>query len=183
MNKGKKSSSELSALDQAVDAAMAGASYVAVQRLTGVSRSTVRYHVIQRGIARRSVPRSGPKLRAGADVEKAIATVATGISWRRAAEVGGIGLSTLYRHLRGERSGMPGERKRRGSALTAVEREEIRVASSSASPTRRSPSASVAIGQRSGARPGPMGDGVSTEPPRPSSVPHALRVGQSPAGP
>ena len=127
MNKGKKSSSELSALDQAVDAAMAGASYVAVQRLTGVSRSTVRYHVIQRGIARRSVPRSGPKLRAGADVEKAIAAVAAGVSWRRAAEVGGIGLSTLYRHLRGKRSGMPGERKRRGSALTAVEREEIRV--------------------------------------------------------
>jgi IS30 family transposase len=42
-------------------------------------------------------------------------------------EVGGIGLSTLYRHLSGERSVMPGERKLRITALTVVEREEIRV--------------------------------------------------------
>ena len=127
MNKGKKSPSELSALDKAVDAAMAGASYGSVQKLTGVPRSTVRYHVLQRGIARRSIPRSGPKLRAEADIDKALAAVAAGVSWRNAAEAGGIGLSTLYRHLSGERSVMPGERKLRSTALTVVEREEIRV--------------------------------------------------------
>jgi hypothetical protein len=118
VNKGKKSPSELSALDEAVEAATAGANYAAVQRLTGVPRSTVRYHVIQRGIARRSIPRSGPKLGADADVEKARRAVADGVSWRRAAEVGGIGISTLYRDLCGERSVMPGLRKRRSSALT-----------------------------------------------------------------
>ena len=127
VNKGKKSPSELSALDEAVEVAMAGASYRAVERLTGVPHSTVRYHVVQRGIARRSIPRSGPKFRADADIEKALEAVAIGASWRSAAEAGGVGISTLYRHLRGERSVMPGERKRRGAALTAVEREEIRV--------------------------------------------------------
>ena len=127
MNKGSKSPNELSALDEAIDAAMAGVSYGAVERLTGVPRSTVRYHVIQRGIARRSVPRSGPKLRADADIEKALVAVAMGVSWRSAAEAGGVGISTLSRTLRGERSIMPGERKRRDIALTAIEREEIRV--------------------------------------------------------
>jgi IS30 family transposase len=127
VNKGKKSPSELRALDQAVDAAMAGASYVAVQRLTGVPRSTVRYHVISRGIARRSIPRSGPKLRPDADFSKALQAVADGVSWRCAAEAGGIGISTLYRHLCGERSVMQGIRNRRNSALTVAEREEIRV--------------------------------------------------------
>jgi hypothetical protein len=86
VNKGKKSPSELSALDKAVDAAMAGASCGSVQKLTGVPRSTVRYHVLQRGIARRSIPRSGPKLRAEADIDKALAAVAAGVSWRNAAE-------------------------------------------------------------------------------------------------
>jgi hypothetical protein len=108
MNKGSKSPNELSALDEAIDAAMAGVSYGAVERLTGVPRSTVRYHVIQRGIARRSVPRSGPKLRADADIEKALVAVAMGVSWRSAAEAGGVGISTLSRTLRGERSIMPG---------------------------------------------------------------------------
>ena len=127
MNKGKKSPSQLSALDRAVDAAMAGTSYRVVEALTGVPRSTVRYHVNQRGIARRSVPRSGPRLRAHADVEIALQAVAAGVSWRRAAEAGGVGISTLYRHLRGESSVMPGERKRRDGILTVAEREEIRV--------------------------------------------------------
>ena len=71
---------------------MAGASYGAVERLTGVPHSTVRYHVIQRGIARRSIPRSGPKLSADADIEKALVAVAAGVSWRSAAEVGGVGI-------------------------------------------------------------------------------------------
>jgi transposase, IS30 family len=127
VNKGKKSPDELSALDQAVDAVIAGASYKTAGQLYGVPSSTVGYHVVQRGIPRQLIPRSGPKLRADADVEKALAALAAGISWRSAAEAGGIGLSTLYRHICGERSVMPRERKRRSTALTAIEREEIRV--------------------------------------------------------
>ena len=122
----KMSSAELTALDEAVEAAIAGTSYKAVERLTGVPRSTVRYHVIQRGITRSSVPKSGPKLRTAADVEKALRSLAAGDSWRDAAEAGGIGLSTLYRYITGERSVMPRERKR-GRCLTIAEREEIRV--------------------------------------------------------
>ena len=122
----KMSSAELTALDEAVEAAIAGASYKAVEQLTGVPRSTVRYHVIQRGIARSSVPKSGPTLRADADVEKALRSLAAGDSWRDAAEAGGIGLSTLYRYITGERSVMPRDRKR-GRCLTIAEREEIRV--------------------------------------------------------
>ena len=127
MNKGKKSPDELSALDQAVEAVIAGASYKTAGRLYGVPSSTVGYHVAQRGIPRQLIPRSGPKLRADADVEKALDALAAGSSWRSAAETGGIGLSTLYRHICGERSVMPRERKRRSTALTAIEREEIRV--------------------------------------------------------
>lgn len=122
----KMSSAELTALDEAVEAATAGVSYKAVEQLTGVPHSTVRYHVIQRGIARSSVPKSGPKLRADADVGKALRSLADGDSWRDAAEVGGIGLSTLYRYITGERSVMPRERNR-GRCLTIAEREEIRV--------------------------------------------------------
>jgi transposase, IS30 family len=122
----QKSSIELSALDDAVEAALAGASYKAVEQLTGVAHSTVRYHVVKRGIPRSSVPRSGPKLRADADIEKALRSLADGVSWREAAEAGGIGLSTLYRHICGERSVMLPERQR-GGDLTIAEREEIRV--------------------------------------------------------
>ena len=63
MNKGKKSPDELSALDQAVEAVIAGASYKTAGRLYGVPSSTVGYHVAQRGIPRQLIPRSGPKLR------------------------------------------------------------------------------------------------------------------------
>jgi hypothetical protein len=110
MNKGKKSRSELAALDESVEAVIAGASYRTVERLTGVPHSTVRYHVLQRGITRGSIPRSGPQLREDADIEKALEAVAAGTSWRSAAKAGGVGISTLYRQLCGERSVMPRER-------------------------------------------------------------------------
>ena len=122
----KMGQGELSVLDKAVEAAIAGASYKAVEQLTGVPHSTVRYQVIQRGITRSSVPNSGPRLRAGADVAKAMRLLADGSTWREAAEAGGIGLSTLYRHITGERSLMPRERSR-ANYLTMAEREEIRV--------------------------------------------------------
>lgn len=109
MNRGKKSPSELAALDVAVEAVIAGASYKIVERLTGVPHSTVRYHVLQRGITRRSIPRSGPKLREDADIQKALGALAAGMSWRHAADAGGVGISTLYRQLYGERSVMPEE--------------------------------------------------------------------------
>jgi transposase, IS30 family len=127
VNKGKKSPSDLAALDEAVDLAIAGASYRTIERLTGVPHSTVRYQIVARGITRRSIPRSGPQLREDADIEKALEAVAAGTSWRSAAKAGGVGISTLYRQLFGERSVMPRERKRRASALTTAEREEIRV--------------------------------------------------------
>ena len=122
----KMSPSEMAVLDEAVEAAIAGVSYKAVEQLTGVPHSTVRYHVLQRGVPRSSVPKSGPRLREGADAEKALRCLADGDSWRQAAETGGIGLSTLYRYISGERSVMPRER-RRGSGLTIADREEIRV--------------------------------------------------------
>ncbi len=53
-----------------IGVAMPGARYVAVEALTGVPHSTAKNHVVQRGNARHSILQSGPKLRAGPDIEK-----------------------------------------------------------------------------------------------------------------
>jgi len=64
----------LTTLDEAVEAAIAGAGYKAVEQLTGVPHSTVRYHVIQRGIARRWPAPRGP----GHDQQRLLVTPAPG---------------------------------------------------------------------------------------------------------
>lgn len=123
----KTSPIELAALDEAIELVVSGMSYRAASQLTGVPPSTIGYHLVQLGIPRRVVPKSGPKLGADADIDKAIVGIKEGLTRRSAAKSGGVGLSTLYRHLYGERGVMPLPRNRPCSALTVVEREEIRV--------------------------------------------------------
>ena len=129
VNKGKKSPDELSALDQAVEAVIAGASYKTAGRLYGIPSSTVGYHVVQRGIPRQLIPRSGPKLRSDADVGVGTCRPGGGPPPGGAQRLRpeGSGYPPSIGTSAGERSVMPRERKRRSTALTAIEREEIRV--------------------------------------------------------
>jgi transposase, IS30 family len=114
-------------LRAAVESVVAGMSYRDAERMTGVPCSTVRKYVVDRGLVRKSIPRRGPK---GVDrlvLARALEAVADGASHRAAAKAAGIGVSTIGKHVRGERVGMPSERKRRAGALSVSEREEIRV--------------------------------------------------------
>src|ERR1700677_1734 len=93
-------------LDAAIEAVVAGASYRAVEEVTGVPASTVQYNVKRWRVVRRSVPRSGPKLGPGASIELALKAISAGATQLEAARVAGIGISTLGRCLRGERVDM-----------------------------------------------------------------------------
>ena len=114
-------------LDAAIAAVVAGASYRAAQEMTGVPASTIQYNVQRWGVVRKSVPRSGPKLRPGASIEHALEALSAGATQLEAAKVAGIGISTLGRCLRGDRVEMSHVRVRPAGALNLSEREEIRV--------------------------------------------------------
>lgn len=114
-------------LDAAIAAVVAGASYRAAQEMTGVPASTVQYNVQRWGVVRKSVPRSGPKLRPGASIEHALEALSAGATQLEAAKAAGIGISTLGRCLRGDRVEMSHVRVRPAGALNLSEREEIRV--------------------------------------------------------
>lgn len=114
-------------LDAAIEIVVAGASYREAEELTGVPASTVQYNVQRWKVVRRSVPRSGTKLCPEASLEHALQALSAGATQREAAKAAAIGISTLGRHLRGERMDMSHERVRPPGALTLSEREEIRV--------------------------------------------------------
>jgi hypothetical protein len=111
-------------LDAAIEAVVAGASYREAQEMTGVPASTVQYNVQRWKVVRKSVPRSGPSLRQVTSIEHALEALSAGATQREAAKVAGIEISTLGRHLRGERVEMSHVRLR---PLGALSREEIRV--------------------------------------------------------
>jgi IS30 family transposase len=127
MARGRKRRYSDADLQAAVEAVVAGAGYRAVEAMTGVPSSTLRKYVVQRGLVRRSIPRPGPKRFHETVMAPALQAVANGASQRAAAKVAGIGVSTLGKHLRGERGPMAPERIRRAGALSVFEREEIRV--------------------------------------------------------
>jgi IS30 family transposase len=114
-------------LDAAIEAVVAGASYRAAEEMTGVPASTVQYNVQRWGVVRKSVPRSGPRLRPGASIEHALEALSAGATQLEAAKMAGIGISTLGRCLRGDRMEMSHVRVRPAGALNLSEREEIRV--------------------------------------------------------
>jgi IS30 family transposase len=101
---GRKPRSEQSALDAAVEAVLAGASYKSAEALTGVPHSTLRDYVARWGFVRQRVPQDGRK-----------------------PVVDGVEVSTFTTDLGDERVAMTRERKRRPGSLSASEREEIRV--------------------------------------------------------
>jgi IS30 family transposase len=127
MARGRKRRSSQADLDSAVEAVVAGASYDAAAKASGVPPSTIRDNIVARGLERRCVRRLGRRRVAEADVVVALKAIATGASQVEAAAKARIGVSTLRRCLRDERVVVPKERKRRDGSLTTAEREEIRV--------------------------------------------------------
>ncbi len=127
MARGRKRRSSQADLGAAVEAVVAGASYKAAEELTGVPRSTVRDFVARHGLLRRSVPSPGRKKGPSPPVLGALQAISEGAAVKEAAQSAGVGVPTLARRLREEHVQMPRERKRRASALSAPEREEIRV--------------------------------------------------------
>lgn len=109
-------------LEAAIEAVVAGASYETAQLLTGVPQSTVRDHVVRRGLLRRSVPRPGRR-RAGESSlpEEVAAAIAA------SARPAGKGASTAPGDSRVHGVAMGTERRRRDGSLSVAEREEIRV--------------------------------------------------------
>src|SRR5579863_4848750 len=74
-------------LEAAIETVLAGASYERAELVTGVARSTVRDHVVRRGLLRRSVPRPGRR-RAGesSPSEEVAAAIAASARQLRAGE-------------------------------------------------------------------------------------------------
>jgi len=85
MTRGRKRRSSQADLDAAVEAVVAGASYDAAAKATGVPTSTIRDNVVARGVERRCVPRRGRRRVAEADVVVALKAIAAGASQVQAA--------------------------------------------------------------------------------------------------
>ena len=114
------------ALEEALEGCVAGRSLREMSALTGVPASTISVFFQRRGLVRVRVARSGRPGRDGL-VARALADVAGGVSVAAAARATGVSRSTLYGRLRANRVRVATERKRRPDALSAAEREEIRV--------------------------------------------------------
>ena len=111
-------------LELAIEAVVAGASYEVAEQVTGVARSTVRDHVVRRGLVRHKVPRPGRR-RAGASCLPE--EVATAIAAAARNEVARGRASTAVGPKRAHGVAMGTERRRRDGSLSVAEREEIRV--------------------------------------------------------
>jgi predicted DNA-binding protein (UPF0251 family) len=109
-----------------VEAVAGGLSYEDAEKLAGVPRSTIREHVVYWGIVRVSIPRPGRRRRSRTQAEVGAGTSAMAtpraIQTARSAAV-----STIRGCLDRQRGVMPKERRRRESALSVSDREEIRV--------------------------------------------------------
>jgi IS30 family transposase len=125
--KGAKGTWGPSDLEAGIEAVIEGETYKVVEERTGVPGPTIRYHDLRRGLVRKSRAREGRPKVADAKVAVALAALVDGATQREAAQLAGISQSTVWRRAGVQSVVMPMERKRRDGALTAVEREEIRV--------------------------------------------------------
>jgi len=116
----------LSELEAAIEAAVDGETYSAVEERTGIPAPTIRNHVRRRGLVRKAPRAARPRV-VGVDVAVALQALAGGASQRSAAKLAGISQSTVWRRARDHGVAMPMARKRRDGSLTTAEREEIRV--------------------------------------------------------
>ncbi len=111
-------------LEASIEAVVGGASYETAQLLTGVPMSTVRGHVVRRGLLRRRVPRPGRRRVGESSLPE---TVAAAIAAAARHDTAGEGASTAPGRSRAHGGVMGTERRRRDGALSQEEREEIRV--------------------------------------------------------
>ena len=114
-------------LNAAIEAAVGGEPYRAVEERTGIPGPTIRKHLLRRGLVRERSARAGRPKVADISIAVALESLAGGASQRSATEIAGISQSTLWRRARGQGVAMLKERKRRVGSLTIAEREEIRV--------------------------------------------------------
>ena len=110
-------------LETAIEVVVAGASYKTAEMLTGVARSTVRDHVVRRGLLRRSVPRRGRRRAGESCPSEEVAAITASARQLRAGE----GASTALGRSRVHGVAMGTERRRRDGSLSVAAREEIRV--------------------------------------------------------
>lgn len=111
-------------LEASIEAVVAGASYETAELLSGVPMSTVRDHVVRRGLLRRSVPRPGRRRAGESSLPEAVAAAIAAAARHDAAREGA---STAPGRLRAHGGVMGTERRRRDGSLSQEEREEIRV--------------------------------------------------------
>jgi IS30 family transposase len=114
-------------LEVAIEAAIEGETYDAVEKRTGIPGPTIRNHVRRRGLVRTSSARPSRPVVADDKVAVALQALGRGATQRSAATLAGISRSTVWRRARDHGVVMPRERRRRDGSLTASEREEIRV--------------------------------------------------------
>lgn len=115
------------AMEAAIEAVLDGMGYRSAGRLFAVPASTIRSRVVSGGLERRRAPKWGRPAAPAELIARALAVVAGGGRVAEAAAETGLGGSTIRRHVREQGVAMVRERKRRASALTLAEREEIRV--------------------------------------------------------
>ncbi len=127
MVRGRVGGWEKSALEEALEAVVAGQSWRKVSATKGVPRSTLSLNFKRRGWVRVGVARPGPPAVPETVLAEAAEKVAAGAPVKEVAAASGVSASTLYKWLRGQRGPVIIERKRRPTALSAAEREEIRV--------------------------------------------------------
>jgi len=94
---------------------------------SGVPMSTIHRYVKRLGLVRLKAGTPAPPRVSETALDAAWEAVLAGASIRQAAAGAGIGSSTLRARLRGQRLDVAHEHKRRAGALSAAEREEIRV--------------------------------------------------------
>ena len=116
-----------SALEAAVDLVVGGAGYRPAEAATGVSAATIKRYAVSLGlVGTYRVGKGRPRV-AESGLTPALEAIAGGMSVTGAAEAAGVAVSTLRRRLLEQRLGVCHERKRRQTALSPAEREEIRV--------------------------------------------------------
>jgi len=126
MGRGRVASWKPEMLERAVELWAGGMSLRQAGALTGVPHSSLARHIAGRGSVR-----DGPRARwsrvADEVLAPAVAAVLAGQSWTVAANLVGVAPSTLKGRVRGQGVAVPLQRKRHPTALTASEREEIRL--------------------------------------------------------